>query len=303
MTRRAAFVVAALTGVLLAGCAGMFGQSGVSLPRPGDGEQTVSDVADSLIAHQPSASDNAREAIVVTDALGSVVREMSSDESFLYFTYAASRGAAESLRNGFARTSGRPSLPGPRSVFSVEQLVLRANAGNVSPYCQSSAGYMTKGIPSLDETFGWESGAFSGGTRVDDGRGIVTWTANASGLAAQAPIGSLSVIRSGPATCPMLTPTFSLNGVAAYNSFSIPLTLTYRHGALLNVNLIDAAFSGGESLEVMTSGGRRQSVSGVVTKGKSELAAFRTNMLGNGTLTIISSGAQYAIADWIVVGI
>ena len=60
---------------------------------------------------------------------------------------------------------------------------MRPSFGNVSAYCQSSAGYTAKGIPSLDSTFGWQSGTFSGGTRMTDGLRFATWSANATGRA------------------------------------------------------------------------------------------------------------------------
>ena len=59
---------------------------------------------------------------------------------------------------------------------------------------------------------------------------------------------------------------------------------------------------GGESLDVAMSPGRPPSLAGVITRGNTELAKFDTNAYGKGTLTITSSGAQYAIADWIVTG-
>ena len=37
--------------------------------------------------------------------------------------------------------------------------------------------------------------------------------------------------------------------------------------------------------------------------GRTQVATFRTNAVGYGMLTITSTGAQYVVADWIVVGI
>ncbi len=47
----------------------------------------------------------------------------------------------------------------------------------------------------------------------------------------------------------------------------------------------------------------RLAVTGVITKGETELGSFDENAAGNGTLTVTSTGAQYRIKDWIVVGI
>jgi hypothetical protein len=282
MARPATLAITALVGLLLTGCSAAFGQFGVSLPASGDDVQTVSDAADSLVAHRGSATQNAKAAIGVTDALGSIVRDISTDERIL--------------------SGAHPSKEGPRvrRVLSLSQLVLRPSGGGVSGYCQSSAGYSLKGIPSLDETFGWQSGAYSGGARVTGDRGFSTWSANAIGEAVQAPIGGLSIARSGSATCPMLAPTFSVRGATAGNAFSIPITLTYHHGTLWNVSVSDARFAGGESLDVATSFGRPQSITGTIANGSTELATFHTTAYGEGTLTITSTGAQYAIADWIV---
>ena len=283
MARPATLAIAALVGLLLTGCSAGFGQFGVSLPAAGDDVQTVSDAADSLVAHRGSATQNAKTAIGVTDALGSIVRDISNDERIL-------SGGAHPLKEG-ARV---------RRVLSLSQLVLRPSGGGVTGYCQSSAGYSLKGIPSLDETFGWQSGAYSGGARVTGDRGFSTWSANASGEAVQAPIGGLSIVRSGGASCPMLAPTFSTRGATAGNAFSIPIMLTYRHGALWNISVSDARFAGGESLDVAMTFGRPQSITGTIANGSTELATFHTNASGEGTLTITSTGAQYAIADWIV---
>jgi hypothetical protein len=282
MARPTTLAITALAGLLLTGCSAAFGQFGVSLPAAGDDVQTVSDAADSLVAHRGSATQNAKAAIGITDALGSIVRDISNDERIL-------SGGAHPAKGTHAH-----------QVLSQSQLVLRQSGGGVSGYCQSSAGYSVKGIPSLDETFGWQSGAYSGGARVTGGRGFSTWSANGTGEAVQAPIGELSIVRSGSATCPMLAPTFSLRGATAGNAFSIPIMLTYRHGTLWSISVSDARFAGGESLDVAMSFGRPQSITGTIANGSTELATFHTNASGEGTLTITSTGAQYAIADWIV---
>jgi hypothetical protein len=98
----------------------------------------------------------------------------------------------------------------------------------------------------------------------------------------------------------MLAPTFSVRGATADNAFSIPIMLTYRHGTLWNVSVSDARFAGGESLDVAMAFGRPQSITGTIANGSTDLATFHTNASGEGTLTITSTGAQYAIVDWIV---
>ena len=284
MARLSVLTAPALIGLLLAGCSAGFGQAAASLPAAGDDLQTVSDAADSLVANRTSATQNARAAIGVTDALGSIIRDVSNTEHIL-------SGARPLKQN-----------TGTHEVFSKSLLVLNPGGGGVSGYCQSSAGYSLKGIPSLDETFGWQSGVYSSGARISADHGFSTWSANTSGEAVEAPIGGLSVVRQGNASCPMIAPMFSVRGATTNEAFSIPIMLTYRHGTLWNLSVSNARFAGGESVDVAMSPGRPPSLAGFITRGSDQLATFRTNAFGKGTLTITSTGAQYAIADWIVTG-
>ncbi len=285
MARLAALAVAALIALPLAGCSGGLGQTGVSLPIADD-VQTVSDAADALDAHRSSASVSAKSAIAVTDALGSYIREINAQQ------------------RSIARSRRAPSSARAKQIVSRSTLLIHPSAGYVTEYCQGSAGYSTRGIPSLDATFGWESGAFSGGSRTIDGRGSATWMANATGAVVQGAIGGLSVARSGSgATCPMTVPPFVVKGAASASAFSIPISMAFHRGALTNVTVSGARFSDGQGLYVATEVNRtRIAVNGTISSGPTQLAAFRTDTRGNGTLTITSTGAQYVIADWIVVG-
>jgi len=281
---------AALAGLMLADCAGgSFGQAGLSLPAA-DGVQTVSDAADALVAHRTTTSQKAKAAIAVTDGLGSFVREISADQRSL-----AERGrneAARSLRDYTVERDGK-------RILSASELVQRGRA-----YCQSAAGYLAGGIPSLDETFGWQSGAYTGGTRGTDSRGSAVWSANASGAVLQGSIGSLSIERKSGATCPMNAPAFIVKGGTSSNAFTLPISMEFRRGELINLSVVNGRFASGDTLEVMTRSDRQPvQVLGVIMNGRAEIATFRTNASGDGRLTITSSGAQYAIGDWIVVGI
>lgn len=287
MARLATLVVAALIGFALAGCSGgNLGQAGVSLPSA-DGEQTISDAADALDAHRRSATQIARMAIAVTDALGSYVRDVSAQQRAL----AGVRHSA-AVRNH------------NQQVVSRSVTVMRLGAGYVAGFCQGSAGYSSRGIPSLDETFGWESGAFSGGSRTADGHGSVTWLANASGAVVQGPIGGLSIGRAGSGvTCPMMVPPFVLRGGTSASAFSIPIAMTFHRGTLENLNVVGARFSSGESLYAISEATRhRFAVNGTIVKDRAQLATFRTDAAGNGTMTVTSTGAQYVISDWLVAG-
>jgi len=285
MARLATFAVAALLGLGLAGCSGgTLGQTGVSLPSA-DGVQTVSDAADALDAHRSSATQSARTAIAVTDALGSYVRDVSAQQRAL-----AGVGHSTAARN--------------KQVVSRSVTVMRLGAGYVTGFCQGSAGYSARGIPSLDEAFGWESGAFSGGSRTTDGHGSATWLANASGAVVQGPIGELSIGRGGSGvTCPMMVPPFVLRGGTSASAFSIPIAMSFRRGTLESLNVAGGRFSSGESLYAASETNRRRfALNGTIIKDRTQLATFRTDAVGDGIMTVTSTGAQYVIRDWIVAG-
>ncbi len=294
MVRLPAFGIAALAGLLVAGCAGgSFANAGLSLPAA-DGVQTVSDAADAIDGHRTLGSENAKAAIATTDALGSFVREISADQRTLTHTShrAGTRPMSRLVRQyTFVRNGKR--------IFSGSELVTRGN-----DYCQSSAGYSVDGIPSLDATFGWETGALSGGSHTSGARGAAVWSANASGAVVQSPIGGLSIARTGAApSCPLSAPAFVLNGGMSENAFSLPISMAFRSGELSNLSVVNGRFANGESLEVTTAVNRQPvEVDGFITRGQTRVAAFRINATGNGMLTITSTGAQYVVADWIVVG-
>lgn len=297
MARSAALAVAALTGLLLADCAGgSFGQAGLSLPAAtADGVQTVSDAADALDGHRSSASANAKTAIAVTDALGSFVRDISADQRSLARSNPSRMGPTiHSIRAYTVEVNGRRIAAG-------SELVARPALGQ---YCQASAGYSVNGIPSLDETFGWQSGA-TGGMRTTDSRGGAIWSANASGAVMQGAIGTLSLARHGSnVTCAANSPAFVLKGGTAANAFSLPISMAFHRGELINLSVVSGRFANGESLEVTTRPNRQQAeINGAISNGRTQVATFRMNPMGYGTLTITSTGAQYAVADWIVVGI
>lgn len=292
MARPAALAAAAFAGLLAAGCAGgSFGQTGLSLPAA-DGLQTVSDAADALDAHRTTASENAKAAIAVTDALGSFVRDISADQRSQ--TAGASHAFARSLRQYTVERNGK-------RITSGSELVLPAGRGG--GFCQSSAGYIANGIPSLDETFGWETGAYRGGTMAEGARGSSVWSAHANGAVVQGAIGSLSIARNGGGSCPMNTPAFVLRGAVSANGFSIPLSMAFRRGELVNLSVVNGRFASGDSLQVTTRSDRQAvQVNGSIANGRTLVATFHANALGDGTLTITSTGAQYVIADWVVVG-
>lgn len=290
MMRLAATGVAAIMGLLLAGCAGGgFAQPGLSVPVA-DGLQTVSDAADAIDGHRTLASENAKAAIAATDALGSFVRAISADQRNL--GRHGGRQMAGLIREYTFERNGKRILSGSELI------------AHGSDYCQSSAGYSVDGIPSLDATFGWEGGAVSGGRRSAGARGAAIWSANASGAVVQSPIGGLSLSHTNASgSCPLTAPAFVLNGGASENAFSLPVSMAFINGRLANLSVVNGRFANGESLEVTTPANRQPlQVLGSIARGHTRVASLRVNASGNGTLTITSTGAQYVVGDWIVVG-
>ncbi|MGC1381782.1 MAG: hypothetical protein WA814_12255 [Candidatus Baltobacteraceae bacterium] len=328
MARPSTLAIAAAAGLLVAGCTGggILGP-GTSLPNMGDGVQTVSDAADALDLHRSSASESARAAIVATNAVGSFVREVSNverdlagspragfGESMVRSSAAVRTDAAHlsatryglhaPFKNGFAfRTSSQLSSAGGGRILSSSQLVVRPSLGGVNDYCQGSAGFSPTGIPSLDESFGWQGGALGGGARAADGHGLATWSAVATGESVQGPIGTLRISRNATGeSCPMTSPSLHVSGATLRNAFAIPVSATFDRGRLLSLAVSNAKLDNGETLNIATAPDRRQvSVNGVIVKGRTQVATFRVDALGNGALTITSTGAQYVVADWIVV--
>ena len=298
MARLATLAVAALAGLFLAGCSGgNFGQAGLSLPTAVDGVQTVSDAADALDAHRNLATENAKAAIAVTDALGSFVRDISADQRALALAppHSSAHQAVRFVRQYMIEKNGKRILTGS------ELLIPRGLTGTY--YCQSSAGYSVSGIPSLDETFGWESGALNGGVRTAGERGSATWSARASGAIVQGAIGELTIARSGASpACPINAPAFILKGGSSENAFEIPIAMAFQRGQLSNLSVANGRFANGNSLQVTTANRQPVQVTGLISNGRTQVASFRTDVTGNGTLTITSTGAQYVIADWVVVG-
>ena len=162
------------------------------------------------------------------------------------------------------------------------------------------------GIASLDETFGWQGGILSGGTRTTKGNAFVTWSATPSGTIYQGAIGSLSISSATQNTsCPIAKPDFSLTGGTSLGTYSIPIAVSFHRGQLWSVTVSNGSLPNGDTLNVRTNRAHREGargyIVGAVTNGSTSVATFAVNAFGNGVLTVTSTGAQYKIVDWIVV--
>ncbi len=202
------------------------------------------------------------------------------------------------------RTSGQLSTTGGARFLSGSEVTMLPSLGNVAEFCLSSAGYAMSGIPSLDETFGWDESTLADGARTTGWQGLARWFATVNGDVVRAPIGTLTLSGgAGHQSCPMDSPAFALAGAVAHDAFSMPISVTFARGALQSVSVYDAKFSQGESLNVETlSVHGAPYVDGAIERANSQIGSFRVDAFGNGTLTITSTGAQYVVTDWLVSG-
>jgi hypothetical protein len=118
------------------------------------------------------------------------------------------------IASGFQReTSGQLAIGTRKNVLFDSENVMAPTTTAVSNYCTDSAGYNALGIPKLGLAFGWQGGAFTGGTRTQNADGSVTWYATHTGQTESAAIGALSITTAATNTaCPIATPAYSLQG-------------------------------------------------------------------------------------------
>lgn len=211
------------------------------------------------------------------------------------------------VADGFARSAAaQTNIAGSKTLVSDDELVMTAGSGGTNAWCGDSAGYNATGIAKLGETFGWQGGVLSGGTRTVNSNGSVTWAATHAGMVFTGAIGSLSVsIGTQNTACPISTPEFALSGGTSQGSYSIPVSATYTQGELTNLTVTDASLSNGNTLNVTTNTSvlptNSNFITGTISNGSTQIATFAVDCFGDGTLTVSSSGAQFVIDDWHVI--
>ncbi|MGH7754814.1 MAG: hypothetical protein ACREM8_00820 [Vulcanimicrobiaceae bacterium] len=209
--------------------------------------------------------------------------------------------------DGYDRlTTGELDLSGSRTIVADGEGVMTAASGGSNSFCMDSAGYNATGFQKLGETFGWQGGVLSGGTRTLNSNGSVTWSATHAGMSFKGAIGSLSIQQGTQNTsCPIATPAFALAGGTQIGSYSIPVTVTYTGGLLTNLTVTNATLASGDTLNIATNTNQPPTsnlfIQGVLSNGSTQIATFSVDAFGDGTLTVTSSGASYVIVDWHVV--
>lgn len=210
------------------------------------------------------------------------------------------------IANGFQRSSvGYLDIAGSRTINGDQELVMMPGSNGVNTFCSDSAGFNATGIAALNETFGWQGGVASG-TRTVNSDGSVTWNTTHAGSTFKGAIGSLSIgVASANTTCPISTPEYTLVGGTQGNSYSIPVSATYKSGILQNLTVTNATLANGNTLNVTTNSSVAPTASGfitgVVSHNGTQIATFSVDAFGDGTLTVTASGAQYVLTDWHVV--
>jgi hypothetical protein len=209
--------------------------------------------------------------------------------------------------NGFDRVdTGNLNIAGSNTVNSDFELVMLPLSGSSESFCGDSAGYNATGIASLGETFGWQGGVFSTGSRTVNADGSVTWNATHTGSTAKGAVGSLSIgVGTQNTGCPITKPMFTLSGGTSLGSYTIPTVATYKAGLLINLTIANASLANGTTLNVTTNTNVSPTsnlfITGTIASGGSQIATFNVDAFGDGTLTMTSSGAQHVITDWQVV--
>lgn len=209
--------------------------------------------------------------------------------------------------DGFDRSNvGTLNIAGSKTINGDDELVMLAASTGVNTFCADSAGFNATGVARLNETFGWQGGVLTGGTRTVNSDGSVTWAATHTGSTFKGVIGSLSIATGLANTaCPITTPEFTLAGGTQGGSYTLPVSATYLHGLLENLTITNATLANGNSLNVTTSGSLPPTssdfVTGIISNNGTQIATFNVDAFGDGTLTITSSGTQYVINDWHVV--
>jgi hypothetical protein len=193
-----------------------------------------------------------------------------------------------------------------KTISSGSELVMEPASSGTNAFCSDSSGFNDTGFPKLGETFGWQGGVLSGGSRTVNSDNSVTWTATHAGTTFKGAIGALSIATGAQnSTCPIATPMFTLAGGTSTGTYSIPVVATYSHGMLESLTISNATLSNGTALSVATNSSVPPSapgyITGTISKGTTQIATFALDAFGDGTLTQTATGAQYVITDWHVV--
>lgn len=170
-------------------------------------------------------------------------------------------------------------------------------------FCRTFAGLGGEWVPALDMTLGWQgttSGIAAGAGRPG---APISVKAIAAGTAFVGAEGSIEPLDAwSRSQCPSETPTYAVIGKALVMPFKIPFRIDYHNGRLSGLSVSHASF-GTYSLALTTIRvARTLRIEGIIDDGRTRIADLRADELGSGDLTITSTGAQYRLVGWSVIG-
>jgi len=273
--------------------------------------------------YDAACTSEARDFVRVFTSTGATSENVAVTESLFApgnTTPIASRSQMRTITNGTFNANGFPiasdgfnlvesgslNISGAKTIDSSRELVLEPATAGTTSYCSDAAGFNATGFAKLNETFGWQGGVLSGGTRVVNADNSVTWTGTHAGTDFKGAIGGLSIVTGTQNTaCPIATPMFALAGGTSTGTYSIPVSATYARGRLVSLTITGATLANGTTLNVTTNasagGSSSQFITGTVSNGATQIATFAVDAFGDGTLTVTATGAQYVITAWHVV--
>lgn len=208
---------------------------------------------------------------------------------------------------GYSRSAtGELDLSGVKTIVSDDEIVMSPSSGTVNAFCGDSAGFNATGIAALGETTGW-NGVLSNASRTVNTDGSITYDTTHIGTTYKGAIGSLAVvIGSQNIVCPLSAPMFTLGGGTMIDSYTIPVVVTFLHGAIENLAITNGKLANGDVLNVSTrttlSFANSGFISGTIaTASGTQVATLTLDAFGDGTLTVASTGKQFVITDWHVI--
>jgi hypothetical protein len=180
---------------------------------------------------------------------------------------------------------------------------LQPARGRGMAFCRTFAGFGGDWVPALETTLGWQGATRGIAMALHRPDTPLAVRAIAAGTAFVGPEGSIEPLDAwSRERCPSAIPTYAIIGKAMVLPFKIPFRLDYRNGRLWGLSVSHATF-GTYSIELTTMRFERTlRIDGIIDDGRMRIADLRTDGLGTGDLTITSTGAQYRLVDWSVVG-
>lgn len=181
------------------------------------------------------------------------------------------------------------------SVDSLGAVMRELSRARSSPaFCRGFSGSVR--VSSLAMSFAWE-----GSARGNSGAEAGASSATATGLTFLAPEGSIRHAGAARANCADYASTYTAGLEATALRFRIPIAVQYRGGELQNVRVSRASFGQYTMSVDGIHGAGGVSIVGILANHRTPIASLQADRFGNGNLTITSTGAQYRLADWVVV--